>query len=109
MVQVKAPQVTSFRFHPHMLTTLAAVSFLVYSTYAPSMKHTEYAHLFAPGNVVLSYSPPWMTQFAWGLVVFFHGLESLYVANLCKKHRTGLVVGVSCILPYCLISALFTR
>ncbi|KAM5545705.1 hypothetical protein V8D89_000743 [Ganoderma adspersum] len=91
---VKAPQVTSFVFHPQMLTTLAAVGWLVYSTYAPSMKHTAYAHLFAPGNFVLSFFPPWMTQFAWGLVAFFHSLESLYVANLCRKHQTGLFVGL---------------
>ncbi|KAI1793650.1 hypothetical protein LXA43DRAFT_999813 [Ganoderma leucocontextum] len=91
---VKAPQVTSFQFHRHMFTTLAAVCFLVYSTYAPSMKHTEYAHLFAPGNTVLSFLPPWMVQFSWGLVLFFHSLESLYVATLCKKHHTGLVVGL---------------
>ena len=97
-MQVKAPQVTSFQFHPHMLTTLAAVAFLVYSTYAPIMKHTEHAHIFAPGNFVLSYFPPWMTQFAWGLVAFFHGLESLYVAMLCKKHQTGLFLGVSSLL-----------
>lgn len=94
MGQVKAPQVTSFVFHPQMLTTLAAVGWLVYSTYAPSMKHTEYAHLFAPGNFVLSFFPPWMLRFAWGLLIFFHGLESLYVANLCRKHQTGLFVGV---------------
>ncbi|PIL34673.1 hypothetical protein GSI_03453 [Ganoderma sinense ZZ0214-1] len=91
---VKAPQVTSFVFHPHMFTTLAALGFLVYSTYAPSMQHTEYAHLFAPGNVVLSFFPPWMTQFAWGLLAFCHGFESLYVATLCRKHQTGLIVGL---------------
>ena len=98
MGQVKAPQVTSFVFHPQMLTTLAAVGWLVYCTYAPSMKHTAYAHLFAPGNFVLSFFPPWMLRFAWGLLIFFHGLESLYVANLCRKHQTGLFVGVRCML-----------
>ena len=47
------------------------------------------------GKTLLSYLPSWSLQISWGMVVVFHGLESLYVLHLCRKHRTGLVVGVS--------------
>ena len=95
-VQVKAPQITSFKFHSQMLISVVAVSFLVYTTYAQSMQHTPYAPYFTPGNIILSFFPSWMLRFSWGLLIFCHGLESLYVAYLCRKHSTGLVVGVSC-------------
>ncbi|PIL34671.1 hypothetical protein GSI_03451 [Ganoderma sinense ZZ0214-1] len=95
---VKAPQVTSFVVHPHMFPVLASVLFLVYSTFAPSMKHTKYARVFALGNAVLSYLPPWMTRASWAFAVVVHGTESVYVAKLCRRHRTGLVVGLQYLL-----------
>ncbi|EJF56074.1 hypothetical protein DICSQDRAFT_113517 [Dichomitus squalens LYAD-421 SS1] len=90
---VKAPQITSFKFHPQMVVTAVAVSFLVYTTYASSLKHAPYNPYFAPGNIILSFFPSWMLRFSWGLLAVFHGFESLYVAYLCRKHSTGLVVG----------------
>ena len=77
------------------MTTIIAVSFLVYCTLARSLASSEYAPFFMPGNLILSYLPSWSLQFSWGMVGFFHGFESLYVLYLCKKHRTGFFVGVS--------------
>lgn len=92
--QVRAPQVTSFRWSSKYITTAVAVTFLIYTTLAPISASSEYGPLFAPGNIILSYLPSWSLKFSWGMVVGFHSLEALYVLYLCKKHSTGLLVGV---------------
>ena len=94
--QIRAPQVTEFSLSNTYTTTAVAVTFLVYCTLAAEYASApEYASLVAPGNLVLSYLPSWSLQFSWGMVVVCHSLEALYVGHLCRKHRTGLIVGVS--------------
>ncbi|KAI0738226.1 hypothetical protein C8Q80DRAFT_1113877 [Daedaleopsis nitida] len=100
---IPAPQITSFRWSSKFITTIVAMSFLVYSTLAPSMAATEYAPIFEPGNIILSYLPSWSLKFSWGMVTVFHGLESLYVLYLCRRHRTGLVVGAQYVLSTLLL------
>ncbi|KAI0697233.1 hypothetical protein C8T65DRAFT_698209 [Cerioporus squamosus] len=99
----RAPQINSFRYSPKFMTTIVAMTFLVYCTLARPLASSEYASFFAPGNLILSYLPSWSLQFSWGMVAFFHGFESLYVLYLCKKHRTGLVVGAQYVLATLLL------
>ncbi|TFK90725.1 hypothetical protein K466DRAFT_660613 [Polyporus arcularius HHB13444] len=99
----RAPQITSFRYSPKFMTTIIAMSFLVYCTLARSLASSEYAPIFTAGNLILSYLPSWSLQFSWGMVSVAHGLESLYVLYLCKKHRTGVVVGAQYVLATLLL------
>ena len=106
--QIKSPQVTDFPLSRGYIITAVAVSFLVYCTLAaeslsPSSELAPYAPYFAPGNTVLSFLPSWSLQFSWGMVVFCHSFEALYVLHLCRKHRTGMFVGVSVIAAPCVL------
>ncbi|KAI0710735.1 hypothetical protein C8Q76DRAFT_738581 [Earliella scabrosa] len=94
----RAPQIASFRWSSKYVTTAVAMTWLIYATLAPSMTSTEYAPIFTPANLILSYLPAWSLQFSWGMVIFFHSLEALYVLYLCRKHSTGLFVGAQYVL-----------
>ncbi|KAI0324280.1 hypothetical protein GY45DRAFT_1365151 [Cubamyces sp. BRFM 1775] len=91
---VPAPQITSFRFNKRMIHTAVLMAALIYTTYAPTPDSPSYSPFFAPANTLRTIIPPWTLQFSWSLVVVLHGLESLYTLYLCKKHRTGFIVGV---------------
>lgn len=36
----------------------------------------------------------------WGVVIVLHALEALWALYLCRKHRAGIVLGVSLSLPW---------
>ncbi|KAI0631407.1 hypothetical protein C8Q77DRAFT_1074502 [Trametes polyzona] len=91
---VPAPQIKSFRFHRGMLTTIVAMMFLIYTTFAPPPGSPNYSPIYAPAHLLLSNLPSWSLTFSWTTVVVFHGLESLYTLHLCRKHRTGYIVGL---------------
>ncbi|KAI0668186.1 hypothetical protein C8Q78DRAFT_980627 [Trametes maxima] len=90
---VPAPQITDFRFNYKMWYTAVAVGFLIYTTYAPTEGAPNYSPFYAPANALRAILPTWMIPFSWTLVFVCHSLESLYTLYLCRKHRTGFVVG----------------
>ncbi|KAI0370804.1 hypothetical protein BV20DRAFT_966331 [Pilatotrama ljubarskyi] len=89
-----APQITSFRFHTKMLYTATLMAFLIYTTYAPAPDSPSYSPVFAPANTLRSIVPSWALTVSWSMVIVLHGLESLYTLHLCRKHRTGFLVGL---------------
>ena len=82
---IRAPSITSFEFpskaYLHALV-IGAFSFVRFFPEAgiaqPVLKVLGLVHI----------------KRALQLVAFFHVLESLYTLVLCKRHKTGLVVGV---------------
>ncbi|KAI0354497.1 hypothetical protein OH77DRAFT_506099 [Trametes cingulata] len=90
---VPAPQITSFRFHTKMLYTAVLMAFLIYTTYAPSPGSPNYSPLFAPAHTLRTILPSWTLTVSWSMVIVLHSLESLYTLHLCRKHRTGFLVG----------------
>lgn len=73
----------------------AMVAALIYTTFAPAPGSPNYSPLYAPAHILLANLPSWMLTFSWTILVVTHSLESLYTLALCRKHRTGFVLGVS--------------
>ncbi|KAI0824409.1 hypothetical protein BC628DRAFT_1420146 [Trametes gibbosa] len=90
---VPSPHITSFRLDSNMWYIVAMMSFLIYTTFAPTPGSPNYSPFFEPAHLLLANLPSWMLTFSWSLVVGLHGLESLYTLHLCRKHRTGFIVG----------------
>ncbi|EIW52586.1 uncharacterized protein TRAVEDRAFT_155352 [Trametes versicolor FP-101664 SS1] len=95
---VPAPQITSFRFSRNMAYMAAMVAALIYTTFAPAPGSPNYSPLYAPAHILLANLPSWVLTFSWTILVVTHSLESLYTLALCRKHRTGFVLGAQYIL-----------
>ncbi len=92
MYQIKAPHITTFRFPTTVNTwiTLLIAGSLLYIGFSPS--HPE-SPLYLPGRIARSYIGSYFKPVFWSFTGV-HVLESLYTLHLCRKHHTGLVVGV---------------
>ncbi|KAH9847773.1 hypothetical protein C2E23DRAFT_863142 [Lenzites betulinus] len=90
---VPAPQITSFSLNNEAWYSVGMITCLIYTTFAPGPGSPNYSPLFQPAHLLLSNLPSWMLTFSWSLLIVLHGLESLYMLHLCRKHRTGFVVG----------------
>ncbi|OBZ73308.1 hypothetical protein A0H81_06761 [Grifola frondosa] len=94
----RAPQITTFRMTPRVLQTATLISLLIYTTFSPTPSSPLYSSLFAPGYALQSALSPWVIPSTWGFMSIVHALESLYTLSLCKKHRTGFIVGAQYVL-----------
>ncbi|KAF5319517.1 hypothetical protein D9619_008715 [Psilocybe cf. subviscida] len=91
---IKAPKITTFVFPDNAY--ISAIFIAVIST----------PYLFqgtsSPLGSVANWAVSWIgtTGAAWLFWSFMvlHGLESLYTASLCKRHSTGLVLGLQYVL-----------
>ncbi|CAL1702486.1 unnamed protein product [Somion occarium] len=99
----RAPQLSTFRLTPRVLQTVVVISILVYTTFAPSRDSPSYHPIFLPANLIRSSIPSYVITGSWIFMMVVHFLEGLYTLSLCKKHRTGFVVG----LQYFIVTFLF--
>lgn len=94
---------------------------LIYTTFAPgtpappfpfsSPLPASYADLlvFKPAQALRGHMRPRVLPIIWFTTFAIHAAEAYYVYTLCKKHKTGFIVGVSVlpILPSSVISLVF--
>jgi len=92
--QTPAPQITKFTVSRSWLLPLGMMASLIYVTLSPPSSGTIPPYLY-PGSLIRDFVGDRIVQFSWGIVVVFHGLESLYTATLVKRHKTPFGVGVS--------------
>jgi hypothetical protein len=69
-----------------------AIALLFYTTFAPVPQTSP---IWTPGVLLREFVGPGVISIGWGVFLGAHALESLYTLSLCRKHRTGLVTGVS--------------
>jgi hypothetical protein len=58
----------------------------------------ETATLFTYLRRLVHYSPP-VATIVWSSLAVMHVAETAYMAYLCKKHKTGVGLGVSLVFP----------
>lgn len=88
--QIKAPKITTFELPGRAYITGSICTVILYLHFIQPLFQPLSLPFFISGNVqcaALKYS-------AWFIIVT-HALESLYTFNLCWKHSTGFLVGVS--------------
>ncbi|KAL0580228.1 hypothetical protein V5O48_001821 [Marasmius crinis-equi] len=86
---IKAPVISTYEFTPGVLGGVAWFALLAYFSYAPK----DSSPLYLPAQLASPYLgriPEILLKLTFGL----HVLESLYTTNLCRKHQTGLIVGL---------------
>ena len=82
---IKAPHITSFEFPTPNYPPLAFVTAVSYLSFFPETALAKPAiNLLGLSNV----------QRAFQFTLVSHLLESLYTLYLCRKHKTGFMVGV---------------
>ncbi|KIJ46595.1 hypothetical protein M422DRAFT_165006 [Sphaerobolus stellatus SS14] len=88
---VKRPPITAFELRREAFITLVVMAFLLYVTFSYSQ----------PTSTIWNFDPwlrntvgPTSMKLSWGIVIFLHSLEALYVASVCKRHSTGLALGL---------------
>jgi len=89
----RAPQITNFQLPLNTLISSALIGSLVYVTFAPLSSSPSYSPLYLVANIVRDNIPTWFVKSCWIFVGVTHALEALYTYSLCKKHRTGIIVG----------------
>ena len=77
-----------------VVITAGMLTALVYTTFAPTPSSPAYSPIYFAASLIRTYVPDWFIQSMWGVVVVVHALEGLYTLSLCRKHRTGLILGV---------------
>ena len=89
--KIKAPQISSFRLPVNSAVTIVVYAWFLYLTY-PDISPSP---LFFPARTISLWVGGFSTlRRIWQGILAVHLLESLYTFSLCKKHRTGFVVGV---------------
>jgi len=87
---IKTPQITSFRLPAKAAGTPVLYASLLYLTYTD----INPSALFVPARAINTWIGGYSTmKLVWQGLVVIHALESLYTLSLCKRHRTGFVVG----------------
>ena len=79
--------VSRYRIPKLVATTIALLGFLVYTTVADSPSIGSQIRAAVGGDRII--------KRVWALVVAVHAGEAVYMAGLCKQHKTGLGLGVS--------------
>ncbi|KAH8105158.1 hypothetical protein BXZ70DRAFT_919606 [Cristinia sonorae] len=101
----RAPQISTFRLPRNALITATLIAALIYTTFAPTPSSSSYSVLFAPATAIRSVVPHSFILGSWYFMVVTHSLEALYTFSLCKKHRTGFVVGAQFVVATLLFGA----
>ncbi|KIM89323.1 hypothetical protein PILCRDRAFT_61272 [Piloderma croceum F 1598] len=87
---IKAPQITDFRLPANSAITCVVYAILLYITF-PDISPSP---LFTPARTIHACLGGLSTlKLIWQVTAVVHILESLYTLSLCKRHRTGFVVG----------------
>jgi len=90
---IKAPQISTFVLPKGLAVTGGMIACLCYCTFFPRGHPSP---LFTPAHTIFSaIGGDFTLKLIWGFMVITHTLESVYTYTLCKKHRTGFVVGAS--------------
>ncbi|KAH9915590.1 uncharacterized protein BXZ73DRAFT_106141 [Epithele typhae] len=95
-LMVRAPPVTKFSVNvPGLIAVLIFLPWVLYCTATQvfAASHPAYAPYFALGRAMLSQMPFWVLRVCQGITVVGHGVQTPYVFYLCRKHRTGFVLG----------------
>jgi hypothetical protein len=91
--QLKVPQISTFRLPPGAAISAGLIMLLCYCTYFPRDSDSL---LFRPARSLWTMiGGDRALRIAWAVLLIPHALESLYTFTLCRRHRTGLVTGVS--------------
>lgn len=89
--KIKAPHITTFDFTRNIFISAVFMSLVAYSAYSPQSA----SPLFYPANLAQQTIGANILKYISGTIFFLHGLESLYTFHLCRRHHTGLGLGVS--------------
>jgi len=89
---VKAPHLPDFRFPRRAIYTAIPMLFQCYVTISPHYDDPSYSPIYALGNFLREAVRIPIIYF-WYLILFTHGLESIYTISLCRKHRASFFVG----------------
>ncbi|KAF4582717.1 hypothetical protein EYR40_002641 [Pleurotus pulmonarius] len=94
---IKAPQLSTFKLNTAATVKIGgAISLLCYLTFFPRGSVSPFfypartAHTFIGGDFPL--------QVVWIALGVTHALECLYTFTLCRRHRTGFLVGTGYVL-----------
>jgi hypothetical protein len=91
--KIRSPQISTFRLPLEATTTALAMGFLCYVSFFP---RDSTSLLFRPAHFVWSVTgKDRAIMAAWWVAFVLHGLETVYMYSLCRKHRTGFWTGVS--------------
>ncbi|KAL6306510.1 hypothetical protein BKA93DRAFT_748238 [Sparassis latifolia] len=93
-----APQVTTFHLPSDALVTVVALGCLFYTIYSPGPSSPYYSPVFKLGYWLQCNLPSWVIPSSCIFALVVHALEAIYTFSLCKKHRTGFVVGAQYVL-----------
>jgi len=88
---IQAPQISTFVLPRNAALTALLIAFLSYCTWFP---RSHPSPLFVPAHAIFSaVGGDFTLKLIWCLGALVHVLESVYTYSLCKRHRTGFVVG----------------
>jgi len=86
---IKTPQITDFRLPTQSAVTCVCCVVLLYITFP----YISPSPLFTPARIIHASLGGLSMKLVWQVIFIVHILESLYTLSLCKRHRTGFVVG----------------
>ncbi|KAJ7773644.1 hypothetical protein DFH07DRAFT_878295 [Mycena maculata] len=93
---IKSPVLTGFYFPRTVFTTtFLPICALLYCTFFPRASD---AALFAPAQFLYPYIQGPILTGSWGILLFLHSVEALYVVSLARKHAGSFVTGAAYIL-----------
>ncbi|KAG9225393.1 hypothetical protein PLEOSDRAFT_1060238, partial [Pleurotus ostreatus PC15] len=94
---IKAPQLSTFKLNTvATIKTGAAIALLCYLTFFPRGSASPFFYPARTAHTLIGGDFP--LQVAWIALGVTHALESLYTYSLCRRHRTGLLVGTGYVL-----------
>jgi len=92
----KRPQITTFELRRDAFISISLISFLIYTTFSVASPSSSPYNI---GPWIRSaVGGPKIIRYIWWGALPIHVLEALYVASLCRRHSTGLIIGAQWVL-----------
>ncbi|KAF9262174.1 hypothetical protein L218DRAFT_960571 [Marasmius fiardii PR-910] len=91
---IKAPIISTFEYPPKATPAFILMALLIYFGYAP---RSSTSPVFMPAQLAAPYVGR-IPEYTLKVILGIHVFESLYIARLCQKHRTGFTVGLQYVL-----------
>lgn len=92
---MKVPQITTFELDASVLQTAVLIVLLTYVTFSPPPSSPAYGPVYSAAAYIRAQLPTSALKWIWIGMFSIHGLESIYMLSLCRKHGTPFVTTVS--------------
>ncbi|KAF8530142.1 hypothetical protein BU17DRAFT_36234 [Hysterangium stoloniferum] len=92
----KRPQITTFELRRDAFITSSLIVFLLYTTFSVARPYSS-LHNIGPW-IRSAVGGPKTISYIWLGTAVLHVFEALYMASLCRRHSTGLLLGAQWVL-----------